>query len=77
MLENGNCMWMGTVLLDCETQFVACFNLMEPTVGLCSHFNFTTHSKNIIANKLLTDHSVFPDMALFCLLASSVHVYNC
>ncbi len=50
MLENRNCMRMGTVLLDCETQFVACFNLMEPTVGLCSHFNFTLHSKNVIAN---------------------------
>lgn len=45
MPENGESVRMGIMLLDCETQFVACFNLIEPIVGWCSHFNFTPHSK--------------------------------
>lgn len=49
MLLKGDCMWMEIVVLNCETPFVACFNLMESTVDhLC--FTFTPHSKNEIAN---------------------------
>lgn len=79
-------MRMGIVLLNCETQFVGCFNLMKSTVGLL-RFNFTPHSKNVIANAPETDtkqtHKVFlpkflsPELSFFIHLERSFVLHEC
>lgn len=80
-------MRMGIVLLNCETQFVGCFNLMESTVSLL-HFNFTPHSKNVIANapetgtkqtqkKVFLSKFVSPVLSFFVYLERSFVLHEC